>query len=161
MVKVIDNFLEPEKFALIKKVLVGHEFPWFYQQLINDSHTKKDKNCYFTHVFFNTTVGFSSFYDVVKPVVDRLDLKAPIRIKANLYPHTKKIEIHKSHSDTIYPSKAAIFYINTNNGSTILEDGKKIESIENRLLLFDGHKPHQSTSCTNAKVRININFNYF
>jgi len=161
MTKVIDNFLEPEKFAIIKEIVGGPDFPWYYQEFINEFHTKKDKDCYFTHVFFNTAVGYSAFYNAVKPIVARLGLRAPIRIKGNLYPRTKKIETHKSHIDVSYPSKAAIFYINTNNGSTILEDGKKIDSIENRLLLFDGHKPHRSTSCTNEKARININFNYF
>ena len=56
--------------------------------------------------------------------------------------------------------KTAIFYINSNNGFTVLENDTKIESIENRLLLFNGSKKHHSTSCTNSGARININFNY-
>ena len=65
-------------------------------------------------MFFNTAKGYSAFYNAVKPIVARLGLRAPIRIKDNLYPRTKKIETHKSHIDVSYPSKAAIFYINTN-----------------------------------------------
>ena len=42
----------------------------------------------------------------------------------------------------------------------MLEDGTKVESIQNRLLLFAPSKTHNSTSCTDAKVRVNINFNY-
>ena len=38
---------------------------------------------------------------------------------------------------------------------------EKIESIENRALLFDPSIEHRSTTCTDAKGRININFNYF
>ena len=90
MTKVIDNFLEPEKFAIIKEIVGGPDFPWYYQEFINEFHTKKDKDCYFTHVFFNTAVGYSSFYNAVKPIVARLGLRAPIRIKGNLYPRTKK-----------------------------------------------------------------------
>ena len=60
-----------------------------------------------------------------------------------------------------YKHKGAILYINDNNGKTILEDGTEIESKANRLLLFDASKPHNSTSCTDAKSRINININYF
>jgi len=37
----------------------------------------------------------------------------------------------------------------------------KVESVENRLLLFDPSETHNSTSCTDEKVRVNINFNYF
>jgi hypothetical protein len=49
----------------------------------------------------------------------------------------------------------------TCDGFTSLDDGTKIESIENRLLLFDSNKPHASSTCTNAKARFNMNFNYF
>ena len=48
-----------------------------------------------------------------------------------------------------------------NDGFTVLHDGTKIESKRNRLLLFDGSKPHHSTNCTDDWRRININFNYF
>ena len=55
----------------------------------------------------------------------------------------------------------AVFSLNTCDGFTSLDDGTKIESIENRLLLFDSNKPHASSTCTNAKARFNMNFNYF
>ena len=77
-----------------------------------------------------------------------------------MYPSTPVITHHEPHVDLEYEHKGAIFYINTNNGVTVLEDGTEIESIENRLLLFDSSKKHNSTSCTDAKVRVNINFNY-
>ena len=41
------------------------------------------------------------------------------------------------------------------------EDGSKIENVANRILLFDASKPHQTTTCTNDKFRVTINFNYF
>ena len=44
---------------------------------------------------------------------------------------------------------------------TILNDDIMIESVENRVLLFDPSLPHSSTTCTNAKARFNININYF
>ena len=37
----------------------------------------------------------------------------------------------------------------------------KIESIENRLLIFDASVPHHSTTCTDDKCRVNVNFNFF
>jgi hypothetical protein len=37
---------------------------------------------------------------------------------------------------------------------------QKVESIENRALIFDGNKKHFSTSCTNDKARFNIAINY-
>ena len=37
---------------------------------------------------------------------------------------------------------------------------KKINSVANRLITFDGSIEHASTDCTNATARVNINFNY-
>ena len=138
MTKIIDNYLNQKDFLNIKNTLESSDFPWYYQ-----------KN------------GKSSFYHIVKPILNKLNVKALIRIKCNIYPRTEKLEIHKPHFDYTYKHKGAIFYVNTNDGKTILDKNKQIDSVENRLLLFEPHFLHKSTSTTNAKVRININFNYF
>ena len=83
-----------------------------------------------------------------------------IRAKANLYIRREKLVHHKDHVDTKFPHKGAIFYLNDNDGFTVLEDGTEIESRANRVLLFDPSKPHHSTSCTSDKRRVNININY-
>ena len=161
MIKVIDNYLNQEDFLRIKNTLESPNFPWYYQKNINDNHSEKDLDCYFTHYLFNQKNGQSSFYYIIKPILNKLNVKALIRIKSNLYPRTEKLEIHKPHSDYTYKHKGAIFYINTNDGKTILNKNKEIDSVENRLLLFEPHLSHSSTSTTNVKSRININFNYF
>ena len=40
-------------------------------------------------------------------------------------------------------------------------DGKKINSVENRMIFFDPNKEHASTNTTDENKRVNINFNYF
>ena len=65
------------------------------------------------------------------------------------------------HVDYDFPHRGAIFYLNTNNGLTILEDTIEIKSIENRLLIFDASRPHHSTTCSDDKCRVNVNFNFF
>jgi hypothetical protein len=58
-------------------------------------------------------------------------------------------------------SKTAIFYLNTNDGYTIFEkDGEKIDSLENRMLIFDSSERHSGTNCTDQKYRAVINFNF-
>jgi hypothetical protein len=89
------------------------------------------------------------------------EMKALIRVKGNLYPSTSKLVEHDFHIDFPFKHKGALFSVNTCDGYTKLDDGTKIESIENRLLLFDASKNHASTTCTNTHVRVNINFNYF
>ena len=90
-----------------------------------------------------------------------LNMKSLIRAKLNLYMRTDKIEEHHPHTDFPFEHKGCVFSFNTCDGYTILNDGTKIESIENRALLFDSSKSHSSTSTTNAKGRFNVNFNYF
>ena len=51
--------------------------------------------------------------------------------------------------------------MNTNNGYTEFEDGTKVESVENRIVYFDGSIPHNSSTCTDQKVRAVISINYF
>ena len=55
----------------------------------------------------------------------------------------------------------SIFYVNTNNGYTKFEDGTKVESVANRMVIFPSNMKHIGTSCTDEKTRVVINFNYF
>ena len=158
--RIIDNFLPKEEFLKIKDFVMSPDIPWYFNKKINTHHNKKDTTCYFTHQFFNN-FNQSYCFKHLTPILNKLDIKSLIRVKGNLYPKTNKLEIHKPHIDYHFIHKACIFYINTNNGLTILENKTKIESIENRMLFFDANKMHSSTNTTNEKCRININFNYF
>ena len=60
----------------------------------------------------------------------------------------------------VQESMIGILYINTNNGYTLLETGDKIESVENRLLLFPCHIMHTGITQTDTKIRVVINFNF-
>ena len=68
-------------------------------------------------------------------------------------------------SDYLYKHKACILYINDNNGETCFKqkDGtiKKVLPKPNRVVFFDGSNPHCSSTCTDVKRRVNVNFNYF
>ena len=57
--------------------------------------------------------------------------------------------------------KTAVYYCNTNNGSTLFQNGKRIDSKANRIVIFDGHQKHCGVDCTDENVRVVINFNYF
>ncbi|MAU64390.1 MAG: hypothetical protein CMC38_08660, partial [Flavobacteriaceae bacterium] len=63
--------------------------------------------------------------------------------------------------DLDYDHQAALIYLNTNDGFTELDDGTRIDSIENRLLLFNGNELHSSSTCTDQKRRVLISLNYF
>ena len=69
---------------------------------------------------------------------------------------------HGFHVDvpTDYDSKTAILYLNTNNGYTEFENGQRVESVANRLVVFDSALKHTGTTCTDQKRRIVLNLNY-
>lgn len=159
--EVIDNFLAQEDFNRLVDML-HQQVPFYFQKEINTEH-KNDNQFYMTHMLFNIEHDpmYSTFYKDYKIILDKLKIKSLMRMKINLYPKTEKVETHKPHWDYNYEHKGCILSFNTCNGATILEDGTKIDSIANRALLFDPSKLHSSTSCTDDKVRLNMNINYF
>ena len=157
----IDNFLNQADYEKLRNIMLGDDFPWYFQQEV--LYFTKDKTQFFwSHVFFEHDKGItSSFYKILDPLLKKLKFKALIRVKANLYSRQDKIIEHDNHSDFSFPHKGALFSLNTCNGFTILKDNTKIPSVGNRVLLFDPSIPHRSSTCTDAKVRCNININYF
>ena len=162
---VIDDYFDSEYFREMKQVIMSetHDrslMPWYFTGQLNHNHTDKDTEFYFNHVIYLGEPS-SSLYDLFRPLWRLFDIKSLIRIKANCYPSKENLVTHAPHADFPYKHKGAIIYINSCDGYTILEDGTKIESIENRVLFFDPSKNHSSTNCTNEKARYNINVNYF
>lgn len=160
--EVIDNYLPQEEFEVIKNTMMGLDFPWYYNPNVAKANEDKYVNSmYFTHSFFKDAVATSSFFCLIRPLLYKMNAKATVRVKGNMYPNVGSLLENDRHVDFDFPHKGAIFYINTNNGPTTLEDGTKIDSVANRILLFDPSKEHYSTHCTDQKVRVNININYF
>ena len=160
--KVIDNFLPKENFNIIKDFMMGFNFPWYYQNGITNPNIETKNNLfYMTHMLYESEPR-SSFYNLIKEnLLSFIDIKSLIRVKANFYPNQKIVDINEMHFDYEFEHKGAIFSINTNNGGTILKDKTKIDSVENRILFFDPSLEHDSENCTDQKVRVNININYF
>jgi hypothetical protein len=160
MVKIKDNFLKKEDFKKIQEALLSDIFPWYLNR--TKTYEGKSKNKYdyqLTHTFFDDTRINSKAFNLLPPITDILKPKYYIRIKANLVPNTNKVHKFEKHIDQDFKCKAAILYINTNNGLTFFKD-KKIKAKENRIAFFDGNEQHQATTCTDEKYKIVINFNY-
>jgi len=167
--EIIDNVLNENEFLSIKNILLSNTFDWYFSKvLINDLidfpiQNLDDHDMVFFHLFYHVrlqTPTTSRYLNVLDPILNYLNPDVLIRAKANMYPRTNEIEHHGKHTDYKFKHRGALFYINTNDGLTILDDGTEVESVENRLILFDSSKPHNSTTCTNTTCRITINFNY-
>ena len=149
------DVLDPDSLFLLQQNLQSSRFPWIHAQTNKDS-----TNSYYVHEFRDVN-GIVSPYDfLIHPLLNILQPKAIIRVKANKYNQTPTLEQHEYHQDYPYEHKSAIFYINTNNGQTQFID-TSVDSVENSMLYFDASIQHRSTSTTDMPYRININFNYF
>ena len=158
---VTDNFLPEDLFNEIKDIMmVGGHLEWYYNSFVG---YKEDENEHFqfTHKIYMDNEPRSNFYHVLKPVIDIINPKSLIRIKANLSPRAASIQEQAWHTDVDYDCKTAVLYMNDNNGYTIFEDGTKVESKANRFVEFDSQLKHSGTTHTDSKVRVVINFNYF
>lgn len=158
--KVIDNFLSEEDHDIIKTLTTGSQYmPWFLNNQVSGEDLDP-MDYYFTHIFYSDYKINSNNFHIFEPILKKLDCKALIRIKGNFYPGTEKIRKHTNHKDYDFSHNAAIYYVNENNGCTVLNDSIEIESKANRVLIFDPQVPHCSTTCSDEKYRITINFNY-
>lgn len=159
--EIIDNFLPQNEFKAIQNLMLNNkDFPYYYIPDVSYEGKEIANTLYFIHLFYINHTR-SNCYNIIEPLIEKLNAHALIRVKANLYPNIGVNIKDVPHIDYPYEHKGAIFYVNTNNGVTILNDGTEIESIENRLLKFKPYMLHNSTFCTDQKVRANININYF
>lgn len=158
--KVIDNFLDNSSFKQLQDVIFSDIFPWFYSEYKVGGETENLDNFQFVHMFYYDFSIQSGFFKNLQPLLEKLEPKAIVKIKSNLLPKTRDIIKFDYHNDVDFKCTTGIFYLNTNNGSTYLEN-EKINSVENRIVLFDSRVPHTGTSCTDQKIRAVINFNFF
>jgi len=163
--KIIDNVLSEEIYTITRNNFLEYStFPWYYSTSKVSPYESFHLNNYqFAHMFYSEYSVKSDSFQIILPIVKYLNPESLVRIKANLMPRTEFRHVFDYHTDTKIKSsgrKTAIYYVNSNNGVTILEDGTEIESIENRLVIFDQKISHTGTTCTDEKVRCLINFNY-
>ena len=173
---VVDNFLDKSEYDTLYNHIIGstvtQQFPWYFNsKKIDDVNI--DYNFQFVHnVIQNGKIDSPVTFEVLKPLLNKLKPKGLIRIKLNLTTKTHKLIEYPLHRDINVKDekdmeqlkkdnyKVAIFYMNSNNGYTYFEDGKKVKSVANRLLKFDNVMLHSGTTCTDENQRVVININY-
>jgi len=160
MIEIKDNFLDKENLKKIQTLTITNFFPYYY----NDNKvTKGDGDFQFTHILFKAYYNQSNYFPTFVPILEKLKCKSLIRMKLNLTTRTDIITKSKFHVDILdnLDCKTAIFYLNSNNGMTIFKTGKKIESIENRMIIFKSNLEHGGTSHTDKNIRLVLNINYY
>ena len=166
MIQVIDNFISKYDFDNLTSSIF--DIPWFFSTISNEDDPNDNLLCesldnfHFTHLFFKDFQVTSNYSELITPILEKLNPRALVKIKANMNPRTQKIIEHVFHSDLDYiDSFTSVYYVNTNDGYTLFEDGTIVESVENRMVIFPSNLKHTGTTCTNQRSRVVINFNYF
>ena len=138
--------------------LNGQMFP--YTKTGDGSLDIEEKyNYQFVHILFSH-YNRSELFEVIEPIITKLRIKGGLlRAKVNFNPCTDKIFQHQYHIDHEFPHWTAIYYMTTNNGYTVCEDGTKIENIQNRLAILPWKTYHTGTSSTDDnRLVLNINW---
>jgi len=162
MIRVIDDFLFTADFNDIQNNLVYDPlFPWHFSiETEYSAEWNENSPFQFFHGLYRNCVPVSDHFKFLNPILAKLNPRAIIRAKINLTTRSENIIEGAFHIDQSFDHKVAIIYLNTNNGYTLFEDGTKIESVANRVVLFDGNLKHLGTNCTDKQRRVVLNINY-
>jgi len=93
------------------------------------------------------------------------------RIKINILQQRKEHTIHRMHYDTPVSDREikrnnhanqtnAILYLDDTDAPTYFADGRKVECVKNRCVVFSNSLLHASSTPMNADTRAVINFNW-
>ncbi len=166
--KIIDNFLPEEEFSKLSNTILDEGFPFGIYRKVTGNEINTDSlpfwYYYGIHVIYTNNAPKSKwincFDNTLSYMNDQGLCLGLTRVKVNFYPYTETVYEHDQHIDYEYPMYGAVLSLNTCNGFTRLSDGTRVDSVANRLLIFDSSKKHNSSTTSNARGRYNINFNY-
>lgn len=153
--KIIDNFLDVSDFEILSDTVLNPNFLWSVQ---ND---ETETNLFLELIHYENNKPLSEFYNLLVPIMKKIEVLGLVEIRANMYFSNTYLKSFKKEKKYNFSVGTAIYYINTNDGYTLLEDGSKIESRENRIVLFEESSFYYETNCTDNSCRTNITFNYF
>jgi hypothetical protein len=173
-IKIVDKFINPRDHEELQNIMRQKEFPWTIApktgEMDMNGRSADPLNTQLNHWFADYRYAhYSPFFKYVLPILNQQRIIAISRIKANLQlPCENPIksdfhvdlslrygiqEIPEPHLTTI------IYYVNTNNGYTEFETGEKVESVENRAVIFPNSCRHRGVSQTDTHYRTVINLN--
>ena len=161
MIDIKENFIDEKTNTDLFRFVLNSEFGWFFQDSVVDI---QDGNYMFCHTFYNpeNKINSGHFHIIQNIFLKKLPIKQLLRVKLNFYPRTDERIIHGFHTDYEGNHKVALYYLNTNNGQTVFEnkDIDGVNSVAQRMVIFNGNLRHSSTTCTDKQFRISLNINY-
>jgi len=165
MPKVVDALLPPEALRDMLVAVQSESFPWERSEILRGDFPGLDPqdNLQFVHGFYawrNRRVYRSPFLHIIAPVLNWFGPMRLIKAKLNKTPGRSRHLEYGLHVDTRHrQALTAIYYLNDNNGYTLFEDGTRVASVANRLVIFSAALRHTGASCTDREARLVLNLN--
>lgn len=120
--EVFDNHLEEDYFEHIENKL--NQCWWSLQEEVayKGDNDEVDDAYYFVHPIFEHNHQQSDMHNVLSTFYTTIGMRALIRVRALLYMNQGRQIVHSPHIDMHYSHKAALFYMNDNDGFTLMAD---------------------------------------
>jgi len=159
--QVIDNFLPEDDFLALQSAVLSEKMQWYFAPCVGIEGVNNSEGHYTHNIFvdgvINDVVLFHFIINMLKPK----NIGEHIwRMRLISFSKTSEIIHHETHQDAPLSHTGLLIYMNTNNGFTNHDSGEQIKSVENRALIHDPSKPHNSTTCTDAQRRVVLTINY-
>lgn len=157
--KIIDNFLDKKNLLILKSLIESPKFTWFWQEYMTEG-----RGYYFAHFLYSGNKISSNYFEAFAPLLDKMNMAAILQLRVNMVLKEPRPYECDWHVDYEFPhAKTAIFYFTTCNAYTLIDDVKqhKVDSVENRLVVFDCLTKHKVVTQTDTKRRLILNMNYF
>ena len=162
-VEIFEKVLSEDVFEKIKNFFMDINTVWFYQPKMVYFSNKEDRG-FFSHGLFHENRIYSPAYELMFPLLEKLNAISIIQIRANLNIKSENPYESEFHNDYTYDEAlTAIYYLNKCNGYTQFDDDKKTKvfSESNKLAVFNCKLKHKTVSQTDENRRLLININYF
>lgn len=151
----------------IEEALLSTYVKWDFYPNTNSPHQSTQENDapQFVHGFIKNKKVESQYLKIPTDIMAALDIPAAniLRAKANLLMWEPKPTRHPKHIDENDEHCVFVYYVNDSDGDTVIyQDGEALARVspkKGRGVMFDGSLMHASTSPTDHRLRLVINFN--
>jgi len=171
---IIDNFLPEKEFRGLQSYMMNNDCPWFYQE-----------DGTLNHLFYSAKGQLpredeeicAATAVILDPIMIKLGVVQPYKVEAyfkgGITNYNKGVKSVKevgmvkdtyisgrSSINTNSNDKVAVLFVNTNDGYLEFEDGSKVPSVENTIVVFDSNTKYRTVETPDDSRRVAINFTY-
>jgi len=158
--KITLDLLEQEFYRNMQFICLGDNFTWFLKSGSNVDDLESDY--YLTHTFYKDNVAFSNYFDFIQSnLLNFIKINSLISVKAIMLPSNKQVKSIEIINEFDFKHNQAIYFVNSTNGNTILQDDTKIKLNENSILYLESSQKIYSENCTDKKAKVMILIDYF